>query len=59
MVLYRVFQSVLQRASGCFDTMLSLKAEDPLEGKDDQHPIVIPCVSQHDFDYLMAYIIDK
>ncbi|KAI9068205.1 hypothetical protein FKP32DRAFT_1600661 [Trametes sanguinea] len=58
-ILYRVFSSVLMRASGTFETLLSLKAEDPEEGKKDSNPIVLPGIERREFDFLMAYMIDN
>ncbi|KAI1789142.1 hypothetical protein LXA43DRAFT_1096703 [Ganoderma leucocontextum] len=54
-VLYNLNRSYLELDSGLFQTMLSLRPEDRLEGQSDTSPVVIPNISARDFDWFLDY----
>ena len=54
-VLYNLNRSYLELDSGLFQTMLSLRPEDALEGHSDTSPVVIPGINAREFDWFLDY----
>jgi BTB/POZ domain len=55
--LYRVPKVVLTRESPVFDGMFSVESQ--LEGRDDDHPIVLEGYKSHDFGHLLKLLMPE